>query len=212
MVRGKQNGVQVRRLAERGVYDRATIDAILADSYLGHVAFIDDGRPVVIPMVVWRVGDYVHFHAANKGRVATVCADARVCISIAHLDGMVLARSAFNHSMNYRSLVIHGLCEVVHDAAERLAALEALTEHICAGRWPLLRPVRPNELAATVLLRVPLDQTAAKVRTGMPGDEADDPDWPVWTGVWPLHTSFGEPLADPTMPAGIEAGAPVKVS
>lgn len=194
---------QIKRMAERGSYDRTSIYDVLDASLIGHVGFVHDGFPVVIPMVIWRSGDYVHIHSANKGRLASVCAGANLCISIAHLDGLVLARSAYNHSMNYRSLVVHGVAEAVLDADAKLAALRAFVERLYPGRWEALRPIKPNELQATVVLRIALDRAAVKVRTGMPGDELDDPEWQIWTGVLPVETRVGDPMPDPTMPGGL---------
>ena len=202
--------VRVRRMAERGDYDRSTIDAILDEAYVGHVGFVDEGRPVVIPMVVWRFNDHLHIHSANKGRLASVCAGTAVCVSVTHVDGLVLARSAYNHSMNYRSLVVHGVCEVVDNPAERTAALQALVDHFAPGRWGALRPMKAKELAATVVLRVPLEHAAAKIRRGMPGDAVEDAGFPVWTGIVPINTAVGQPLPDPTMPPGDLPGSPVR--
>ena len=193
----------VKRMAERGSYDRASINTLLDASLIGHVGFLHEGFPVVIPMAVWRLGDYLHIHSANKGRLASVCAGANLCVSIAHLDGLVLARSAYNHSMNYRSLVIHGVAEAVLETDAKLAALRAFVERLYPGRWDALRPIKQNELQATVVLRIALERAAVKARTGMPGDQQDDPEWPIWTGVLPVETRLGPPMPDPTMPAGL---------
>lgn len=200
---GLADGIRVRRMPERAAYDRETIHALLDASLIGHVGFIHDGFPVVIPMVVWRDGDFVHMHSANKGRFAVGCAGAQLCISITHFDGLVLARSAYNHSMNYRSLVIHGEAESISEPDAKVRALRTLVERLYPGRWADLRPIQANELLATVVLRVPLDQASVKARSGMPGDELDDPGWPVWTGVLPAAVNFGAPEPDPTMPPGL---------
>jgi nitroimidazol reductase NimA-like FMN-containing flavoprotein (pyridoxamine 5'-phosphate oxidase superfamily) len=193
----------IKRMAERGSYDRASIDSVLDASLIGHVGFIHEGCPVVIPMAIWRAGEYLHIHSANKGRLASVCAGSNLCVSIAHLDGLVLARSAYNHSLNYRSLIIHGVAEAVLTPEEKLAALRTLVERLYPGRWDALRPVTGNELQATVVLRLALDRAAVKVRTGMPGDEHDDPGWPIWTGILPVEPRLGHAIPDPTMPPGL---------
>jgi nitroimidazol reductase NimA-like FMN-containing flavoprotein (pyridoxamine 5'-phosphate oxidase superfamily) len=190
---------RITRLKERAAYDRASVNAVLDAALVAHVGFVHAGLPVVIPMAVWRDGDYLYIHSANKGRLASVCAGANLCVSVVHVDGLVLARSAFNHSMNYRSLVVHGVAEAVTDDAAKLQTLKAFMERLFPGRWDQLRPVKANELQATVVLRVSLECASVKARTGTPGDAAEDPEWPVWCGVWPVTTQFGAAQADPAM-------------
>lgn len=200
---------RVRRMKERASYDKAHIHELLDRCLVGHVGFVHDGFPVVIPMVVWRVGEYLHLHSANKGRLASVCDGANLCVSMAHLDGLVLARSAFHHSLNYRSLVVHGVAEAVGEAPLKLEALKALVELIRPGRFDALRPITESELSATVVLRISLERASVKSRAGMPRDDAEDVSWPVWAGVVPVATELGEAERDPQTPAGVTAGAPL---
>lgn len=188
---------RVKRIAERAAYDAATVHAILDAGYLCHIGFVADGKPVVMPMTYWRDGEYVYFHSAAKGRFADACAQGDICLTVSHFDGLVLGHSAFNHSFNYRSVMLHGRAEVVGDHLAKTSAMQAFVEHVVPGRWPLLRPVRDSEIRAITLMRLKLDQVSAKVRDGWPDEESVDPDWPVWVGVLPAATSFGAPLADP---------------
>jgi len=184
---------QIKRLAERGSYDPAGIAAVIDASPIGHVGFVHDGFPMVIPMAIWRDGDFLYLHSANKGRLASVCAGANLCVAITHLDGLVLAHSAFDHSMNYRSVVVHGVAEPVLDPGAKLAALKTFVDGLFPGRWDTLRPIKENELNATVVLRIPLAMASLKRRTGMPHDDEADRAWPVWTGILPLRTAYGPP-------------------
>jgi nitroimidazol reductase NimA-like FMN-containing flavoprotein (pyridoxamine 5'-phosphate oxidase superfamily) len=188
---------RVSRIAERAAYDHATVHAILDAGYVCHIGFVAEGKPVVIPMSYWRDGEHVYFHSAVKGRFADACAQSEVCLTVTHFDGLVLGHSAFNHSFNYRSVVLHGRAEVVSDYAAKTAAMQSFVERTVPGRWPLLRPVRDSEIRAITLLRLKLDQVSAKVREGWPDEETVAPDWPVWVGVLPAATVFGAPLADP---------------
>jgi nitroimidazol reductase NimA-like FMN-containing flavoprotein (pyridoxamine 5'-phosphate oxidase superfamily) len=188
---------RVTRIAERGAYDRATVHAILDAGYVCHIGFVADGKPVVIPMTYWREGEHVYFHSANKGRFADACASGEVCLTVSHFDGLVLGHSAFNHSYNYRSVVLHGRPEMVADHAEKTAAMQSFVEHVLPGRWEQLRPVRDNEIRAITLMRLKLEQVAAKVRSGFPDEEEVAPDWPVWIGVLPAAVAFGAPVPDP---------------
>lgn len=205
---------RLRRQADLALYRADAIHAVVDACPIAHIAFVHEGLPVAIPMAVWRSGSHLYFHAANKGRLATVCAGADVCISMACFDGLVLARSAFNHSFNYRSVVVHGRADVVEDESERLAALRAFMEQLLPGRWQELRPVHDNEMRATVILRVDLACAAAKVRVGDPTDEAEDGDWPVWVGVLPQSAMWQAPraaatlLPDLPLPAYLQAFLP----
>ncbi len=192
---------RIRRVSERGTHDRETIYSIIDANYIAHVGFVVDGNPVVIPMAHWRMDDDLYLHSANKGRFAEACKGAKVCVSIASLDGLVLARSAFHHSMNYRSVVIHGVASEVNAEPEKMACLKGFMDWLFPGRWEELRPVRQNELRSTVVLRVPLESVSAKAREGDPADEPDDLGWPAWAGVIPFATVRGAPLPDPTMAA-----------
>ncbi len=188
---------RITRIAERAAYDAASIAAILDAGYICHIGFIADGKPVVIPMSYWREGEYVYFHSANKGRFADACAGSDICLTVSHFDGLVLGHSAMNHSFNYRSVVAHGRAEQIAGHADKVAAMQRFVEQMVAGRWPQLRPIKDHEIRAITLMRLKLEQAAAKVRDEWPDEETVDPDWPVWVGVMPAATAFGTPLADP---------------
>lgn len=190
---------RVVREPQRAVYDRETIYRILDEAFLCHVGFVVEGQPFVIPTSYGRrVADlYVHGSAASRMlRHLQSGAAAPVCVTVTLLDGLVLARSVFNHSMNYRSVVILGNATLVDDPEEKLAALRVLSEHILPGRWDDARQPNPQELKATSVLRVPIEEFSAKVRTGPPIDDEEDYSFPTWAGVVPLHTVAGDPIDD----------------
>jgi nitroimidazol reductase NimA-like FMN-containing flavoprotein (pyridoxamine 5'-phosphate oxidase superfamily) len=187
---------RVKRYRKRGRYDRKTLDAILDAGVMCHVGFIFDGYPVVIPTLYWRDGDHVYWHGSVASRMLTSVRNADVCLTVTHLDGLVLTRSAFHHSANYRSAVLFGRAQEVEDAAERRAQMERLTESLFPGRWPKLRPVKARELAAARILRLAIQEFSAKVRTGPPQEDERDLDWPVWAGVIPLSIGVGVPEPD----------------
>ncbi|QDQ26126.1 pyridoxamine 5'-phosphate oxidase family protein [Chitinimonas arctica] len=187
---------RVRRAALRADYDRETVHAILDSAYVCHIAFAVDGQPHCIPTAHWRIGDTLHIHGSNGSRLLRALAEgaaASVCVS--HVDGLVLARSAFHHSMNYRSAMIYGRFEPVVDEAEKMASLVAFMEKVSPARWPTVRPPNSKEMAATFMLAMPIVEAVAKLRSGPPIDDEADMDWPVWAGVMPLETRFGEPIA-----------------
>jgi nitroimidazol reductase NimA-like FMN-containing flavoprotein (pyridoxamine 5'-phosphate oxidase superfamily) len=188
---------RVRRMPARGVFDRAAVYAILDEAFVCHVAFAIDGQPYAMPTGYARLGDalYVHGSAASR-MVRQLAAGVDVCVTVTIVDALVLARSAFHHSMNYRSAVVLGRARLVTDREEKLAALRAFTDHVVPGRWPELRPVADQELKGTAVLALPIEEASAKVRTGPPLDDADDLTWPVWAGIVPLVTTAGEPLPD----------------
>ncbi len=197
--------LRVRRLPERGRYDRETIDAILDEALFCHVGFIANGQPFVIPTLHARVGEVLYIHGSQASRMLReLRGGTDVCVTATILDGLVLARSAFNHSMNYRSVVVLGVAEEV-DGAEKMEALRAIAEHVMPGRWDDVRQPNQKELRATSVLRLSLDRASAKVRTGPPKDDEEDLDFPVWAGVLPLRLVPSEPVADaqtgsPTIP------------
>lgn len=194
---------RLRRHPERGRFDRDTMHAILDEGLVCHVAAHLEGQPVVVPMTYARQGETLLLHAASSSRIARLLASgAECCVAVTLLDGLVLARSAFDHSMNYRSVVIYGRAEEVLDPAEKLAGLRALVEHVVPGRWDHLRPVQETELLATTLLRLPLTEWSVKVRSGPPQDDERDLDFPVWAGVIPLSLAPGAPEDDPKLAAG----------
>lgn len=186
---------RVRRVAENARYDRATLHAIIDAAYLCHVAFADDKGTHNIPTACWREGEHLYIHGSNGGRmVKWLGQGVQACVTITHLDGLVLARSAFNHSMNYRSAMIYGRFEPV---ADKHAALAALMDHLAVGRQAEIRAGNDKEFAATTVLRISLDEAACKVRSGPPVDDAEDMQHPVWTGVLPLVQVRGAPVTDP---------------
>jgi nitroimidazol reductase NimA-like FMN-containing flavoprotein (pyridoxamine 5'-phosphate oxidase superfamily) len=190
-------GNRVCRIAERASYERATVNAILDASYLCHIGFISSGKPMVIPMTYWRSGEFVYFHSAHKGRFAQACIDSDICITVSCFDGLALGHSAFNHSYNYRSVVIHGRAEAIVDPAAKTEAMREFVETVIPGRWAHVRPVKDSEIRSIALMRVKLDQVSAKIRDEYPDQETVDPDWPVWVGVIPAKLVFGAPLPDP---------------
>ena len=196
--RAPTDRTRVRRAPKRADYDRATIDAILDDALICHVGFVADGQPYVIPTLHARVGDTVYLHGSTASRVVrTLAAGAPACLTVTHVDGLVLARSAFHHSMNYRSAVVLGTMRLVADRAEQERALEAFTEQLVPGRWEHVRPPSAKELKGTSVLALPLDEASAKVRTGPPVDDEEDYALPVWAGVIPLTLAPGTPQPDP---------------
>jgi hypothetical protein len=189
---------RVRRVPKRAAYDLETIRAVLDDGLVCHVAFVDDGQPYAIPTAYARLGDHLDVHGATASRMLRVAAGAAVCVTVTLVDGLVLARSAFHHSMNYRSVVVLGTAVEVTDEAERLAAMRGLLDRIAPGRWDEIRPPSRQELRATTVLRLPIDQASAKVRTGPPIDDEPDYALPCWAGVIPLALTAGAPIPDVT--------------
>jgi uncharacterized protein len=188
---------QLRRYPVRGVFDRSAVYRILDEGFVCHVAFVVDGQPFAIPTAYARVGDTIYLHGSAASRMLrTLSAGVDVCVTVTLVDGLVLARSAFHHSMNYRSVVVLGRATLVIDRAGKLEALRAFTNHIVPGRWDELRPVTEQELAATSVLALPLEEASAKVRTGPPKDDDEDLTWPVWAGVVPLTLASGAPAPD----------------
>ena len=178
---------RVRREPQRGVYDRETIEAILDEALFCHVGFEVDGQPYVIPTLHARLGDRLYVHGSSASRMLRRLGDgARICVTATLFDGLVLARSVFNHSVNYRSAVVFGTARLA-EPDEKVSALRAFTEHLAPGRWDEARQPTATELKATSILWVPLDEASAKVRTGPPEDEPEDLDLPVWAGVVPVH-------------------------
>jgi uncharacterized protein len=187
---------KVRRLATRGNYDRDTIHAILDEALVCHVGFVIDGAPVVIPTIHWREGDtlYVHGSAASR-MLRSLREGVDACVTVTLLDGLVLARSAFHHSMNYRSVVVFGKAREV-TGEEKRSALDGLVEHVVRGRSRDVRPPNELELRQTLVLALPLDEASAKIRTGGPVDDEEDYAMPIWAGVVPLRLTPSTPIAD----------------
>jgi nitroimidazol reductase NimA-like FMN-containing flavoprotein (pyridoxamine 5'-phosphate oxidase superfamily) len=195
---------RVRRHPERGVYEREAIAAILDEALFCHVGFVVDGQPFVIPTIHARAGDVLYLHGSPASRLLrTLAGGADVCVTATLLDGLVLARSVYNHSMNYRSAVVLGRARAVDDRDEKLAALEAIVEHVVPGRWQDARRPNEKELAATTVLALALDQASAKVRSGPPKDFDDDVELPIWAGVIPLSLVAGVAETDASVPDGV---------
>lgn len=199
---------KVRRLADRGVYDRESVYAVLDAATSATVAHVVGVRPVATPTLHWRIDDRVYWHGSVASRMLKRHAEpGEVCLTAMVFDGWVLARSAFNHTVNYRSVMCFGRPEPVEGAAEKLRVLEAFMEHWFPRRWAALRPVTRKELGATVIYSIPLNEASAKIRDGGPEDPARDLEWPVWAGTLPVRERVGRPVPD----AGVTAamGLPV---
>lgn len=193
----------VKRLPDRGAYDRATIDPILDEGMICHVGFVADGQPFVLPTAYARVGDHVYLHGSAASRMLRSLADGvPACLTVTLVDGLVLARSAFHHSMNYRAVVLLGTLTRVDDAGERSMALDALVEHIVPGRSVDTRPPNAKELKGTAVLKMAITEASAKVRTGGPIDDAEDLTRPEWAGVVPLALAPHAPIAAADLPPG----------
>jgi nitroimidazol reductase NimA-like FMN-containing flavoprotein (pyridoxamine 5'-phosphate oxidase superfamily) len=187
---------RVRRLPGRATYDVETVHAILDAGLVCTVSFVEAGRPIAIPTAYVRVDDALVFHGSAKSRTLLAAAGgADLCVTVTHLDGLVLARSAFHHSVNYRSVVVFGRARAVTDPERKLGLLEAFTERLYPGRWSAARPPNERELRATLVVELPLREVAAKIRTGGPLDDADDMELRVWAGVVPLRLVAGAPEA-----------------
>lgn len=196
---------RVKRLPKRGTYDRETIYAILDEAFICHVGFTVDGQPYVIPTGFARIGDDLYIHGSSASRMLRSIAEGiDVCVTVTLIDGVVLARSAFHHSMNYRSVVVLGKAEMVENADEKNKALEAFTEHIIPGRWADVRWPTELELKATTVLRLPIKEASAKVRTGGPIDDEEDYAMDVWAGVLPIGLTPREPVADLKLDSAIK--------
>lgn len=200
---------RVKRVHDRAAYDRDTLHAVLDAGMLCHVGYIFDGYPVVTPTLYWREGDAIYWHGSSASRALRASKDLEVCVTVTHLDGLVLARSAFHHSANYRSAMIFGTARMVEEDAEKVATLKAMMDGLYPGRWDSLRPVHGQELKATKILWMPLDEASVKVRSGDPVDDEEDMNDDVWAGVVPLTLGYGEPLPDETTLAARRAAPPV---
>lgn len=197
---------RVKRVHERGRYDRETVHAILDAGIICHMGFAVDGKPFVVPTAYWREDDTVYVHGSSASRTLRALEGGiETCIAVTHLDGLVLARSGFHHSINYRSVMIFGTAELVEDSGEKMAALEAFMARIAPGRWDEVRPPDDQEFKATMVLRVPLEEVSAKVRTGPPVDDDEDYALACWAGVVPLGVATGDPVPDPKLRDGIPA-------
>lgn len=203
--------VRVRRLPARGAYDRATIDAILDEAPICHLGLVEDGQPFVIPTIHARADDVVYLHGSSASRAMRRAGEGiAVCVTATLLDGLVLARSAFHHTMNYRSVVLLGRARPVADRDEKLAALRAISEHVLPGRWDEVRAPNDIEMKATSVVALAIDEASVKLRTGGPLDEVDDLAIDCWAGVLPLELVAGTPIPSADLAPGIELSPAVE--
>jgi len=194
----------LKRLPQRGSYDRALVYQILDEGFVCHVGFVVDGQPFVIPTAYGRIGDKLYIHGSAASRtLRSVGGGIPVCVTVTLVDGLVLARSAFHHSINYRSVVILGAATMVEAAEEKMTALRAFTEHVVPGRWDDVREPTEQELRGASVLALPLVEVSAKVRVGPPKDDDEDMSIPVWAGELPLRITAGSPVDDPRLLAGL---------
>ncbi|MGW1839471.1 pyridoxamine 5'-phosphate oxidase family protein [Streptomyces sp. BBFR2] len=195
------------RSANRAVYDQETVHAILDEGYVCHLGFVRDGAPVVLPTLYGRVGDRLYLHGSTGSRPLRAAGEPdpglAVCVTVTHVDGLVLAKSAFHHSINYRSVVVHGTAHPVTDPQEKTAALDALVDHVLPGRSADSRPGNAKELAATAVIRLDLREVSAKIRTGGPNDEPEDLALPHWAGVLPVTSVYGTPIPSESQAPGV---------
>jgi uncharacterized protein len=200
---------KVRRLPDRGTNDRTAAYAVIDEAYIAHVGFVVDGEPRVLPMTYGRDGDVLYLHGAVGNAMLRASVDTEVCVTITLLDGLVLARSAFHHSMNYRSVVMLGAARKVEDEDEKRRAFDCIVEHVLVGRSSVARPANESELRKTLVLALPIEEGSAKVRSGGPIDDDEDLDLPVWAGVVPLRLTPGPLEQDPAQAGGLPLPAVV---
>ena len=195
---------KIKRLKERGSYDKETIYKIIDEAYYCHVSFVIDGQPYIIPTIHARIDDEIILHGSVASRMLKhIQAGSKVCIAITHLDGLVLARSVFHHSMNYRSVVMFGNGKLITGKEEKIKAAKAITDHIIPGRWDDARRLNQKELDSTSFVSITIEDASAKMRTGPPLDEEDDYQLPVWAGVIPITQLKGNPVSDPKLAKNI---------
>jgi nitroimidazol reductase NimA-like FMN-containing flavoprotein (pyridoxamine 5'-phosphate oxidase superfamily) len=207
----KTDRTTLKRLPKRGHYEHETVYAILDEGFICHVGFVFEDRPVVIPTGYARADDKLYIHGSQASRMLrTLSEGIDVCVTVTLVDGLVLARSAFHHSINYRSVVVFGRATLIADPAEKNSALLAFSEQVIRERWADVREPTENELKQTTVLCLPLTEASAKVRTGPPIDDEEDYDLPVWAGVLPLQLVPGEPIKDPRLPDGVAVPEYVK--
>jgi nitroimidazol reductase NimA-like FMN-containing flavoprotein (pyridoxamine 5'-phosphate oxidase superfamily) len=199
----KQN--KVRQLREKAAYDKETVHGILDSAMLAHVAFVEDGQPVVVPMLYGREDETLFLHGARKARIIRLLeSTGTACLNVTHVDGLVYARSAFNSSMNYRSATVFGQAQLVEDSDEKLHALRVISESTMPGRWDELREPLVNEVKMTGVIALTIESASAKISTGMPEDEDEDYEIPIWAGVLPLVSRFTTLQSDDRLIEGIE--------
>jgi uncharacterized protein len=199
---------RVRRMPARASYERETIDAILDEALIAHVGFAVEGEPYVIPTLHARIDGHVYFHGSSASRtIRALAAGAQMCLTVTLIDGLVLARSAVHHSVNYRSVVVFGQATAIEEPTEKMTAIEAFTERLVPGRWDEARPPTSKELKAIQVLSLPLDEASAKLRTGPPVDDEEDYALDTWAGVIPMQTVTGTPIPDARLADGIPVSA-----
>ncbi len=196
--------IRIRRAPERGIYDRETIFSIIDEALICHIGFVQGGQPIVIPTIHARDDNGLLIHGATSSRLIRHVQDGKaICVTITILDGLVIARSIYHHSMNYRSVVLFGTGRIVDDPGEKLAGLERLSEHIMPGRWNDARKPNENEFKATAVVSITIDEASAKVRSGPPGEEDEDYQLPIWAGVLPIRQTYKAPENDPRLMSGL---------
>jgi nitroimidazol reductase NimA-like FMN-containing flavoprotein (pyridoxamine 5'-phosphate oxidase superfamily) len=200
----------LRRHRERGQADRGALYAVLDAGLICHLGVVSDGTPVVLPTAYARADDTLYLHGSSANGAFWAAGGQRVCVTVTHMDGLVAARSAFSHSVNYRSAVIFGTATIVRDSDERWQALRLITDHLIPGRWAAVREPTPKEMAATAVLSLPLTEASVKIRAGMPKDEPEDYELDVWAGVLPMSVTFGSPVPDPELPGEIPLPAHIR--
>lgn len=206
---GKQN--KVRQLREKAAYDKTTVHGILDSAMIAHVAFVQDGLPVVVPMLYGRDGETLFLHGARKARVIRLLqSTGTACLNVTHVDGLVYARSAFNSSMSYRSATVFGPARLIEDSGEKLYALRVISECTMPGRWDELREPLVNEVKKTGIIALDIESASAKISTGMPKDEDDDYGIPIWAGVLPLESRFTTLQSDERLLEGVQPSAVVR--
>ena len=197
------NRNRVKRISNKSDYSKETVHAIIDEALFCHLGIIHNGKPVVIPTIHARMGDHIVFHGSNASRLLKISNNNEICVTITLLDGLVMARSLFNSSMNYRSAVIFGKGEIIKDHNERMAAFKSITDHIAPGRWDDARQPNNSELKQTSVVRMPIDEASAKISVGPPDDEDEDYALDYWAGVIPINQTYGEPESDPILQEGI---------
>ncbi len=201
---------RIRRGHERAVFDRDAVHAILDAAPLCHIAWLLDGAPALTPTLHWRIGDRVYWHGSSASRTLRRSAGAEICLNATILDGYVLARSAFHHSVNYRSVTVFGVPQIVEGAQAKTEALRAMMDHLVPGRWEKLREINDKELKATTVMWLPLDEVSAKVRAGGPIDDEEDYALDIWAGTVPVAPGFAAPVDDARLKPGLTAPAHVR--
>lgn len=194
---------RVKRVAKRAKYDAKTMHGILDATPICNVGYVFKGTPYVTPTLQWREGDHLYWHGSSASRMLEACEETQVCVTVSLIDGFVMARSAYNHSCNYRSVMVFGTAKKVTDIAEKELRLKNFTNGLWPGRWDMLRKMTAQELKATTVLKLSLEESSAKVRTGPPGDDEEDYALPIWAGVIPVQQQVLPPINDPRLLPGV---------